>query len=145
MSNVKILRNSTNKPIDLFITDLTAEIEKRGFSIHHQDKSDMVEFYRNEGVKLPDNYKHKMIQICKAEASGVSLHTNPERSVFVQKFIFIYSKGETTEIRILAYSGQLIADLLGHNEFEKGPSDDDFGKRMDKTFATMQEMVEIAL
>jgi hypothetical protein len=145
MSDVKIFRNSTDKPLDEFVADFVKAAEKRGFTLYHQDKADLVAFYRSTGVELPENYRHVMLQICKPQQSGGSLLLNPERSVFVQKFVFAYTKGEKTEVRHLGFSGQLIADLLGHNEFETGPSDDDFGKRMQGTFAAMQEMVEEAL
>ena len=94
MADVTIFKNSTDKPLETFLQDLTTEIEAKGFSIHHQDKSDLVKFYRNAGFNLPNQYRHIMLQICKPEVSSKSLFANPERSVFVQKFIFIYTKGE---------------------------------------------------
>jgi hypothetical protein len=145
MSDVKIFRNSTDKPLDTFVADLSKTVEKRGFALYHQDKADLTAFYRNNGVELPANYKHVILQVCKPQQSGGSLLLNPERSVFVQKFIFAYSKGEKTEVRFLGFSGKLIADLLGHSCFENGPSDDAFGERMEGTFAAMQEMVAEAL
>lgn len=145
MDNVKIFRNSSDKPFDQFLADLTAAIEAEGFSIHHRDKSDLVKFYRDLGVDMPEWYRHAMIQICKPENSGKSLPRNPERSVFVQKFIFVYNTGEKTEIRFLGYSKDLIAELLGHNQFDQGPSDDAFAERMQGTFATMDKIVKAAL
>lgn len=145
MSDVQIFKNSTNKPFKIFIDDLTKAIEAEGFSIHHRDKSDLVAFYRGEGIDLPNSFKHVMLQICKPANSGKSLLTNPERSVFVQKFIFIYNKGDKTEIRFLGYSDQLIGDLLGHNEFENEPSDDDFATRMRGTYAIMAKIVQAAV
>ncbi|MCK4502100.1 MAG: hypothetical protein KAU22_03635 [Desulfuromonadales bacterium] len=145
MSDVTIYKNSTNKPFDTFLADLTKEIEAEGFAIYHRDKSDLVNFYRCEGFDLPDHFKHIMLQICKPASSSKSIYANPERSVFVQKFIFVYTKGEQTEIRFLGYSDQIIGDLLGHNEFEKGPSDDDFATRMKGTYATMEKIVQAAV
>ncbi len=145
MADVQIFRNSTDKPLGEFVADFSRAAEKRGFVLYHQDKSDLVAFYRSTGVELPDNYQHVMLQICKPQQSGGSLLLNPERSVFVQKFVFVYTKGAATEVRFLGFSGNLIADLLGHNSFDGGPSDDAFGERMEGTFATMQEMVTEAL
>ncbi len=145
MSDVEIFRNSSEKPFAVFLADLTQAIEAEGFSIHHRDKSDLIAFYRSEGINMPDNYQHVMLQICKPENSGKSLPANPERSVFVQKFIFVYSKGGKTEIRFLGFSANLIGDLLGHNEFEKGPSDDMFAERMQGTFVTMEKIVQAAV
>ncbi len=145
MSDVKIFRSSTVKPLEDFVADFTSAVEKRGFALYHQDKADLAAFYRRAGVDLPKDYQHVMLQICKPLQSGGTLRVNPERSLFVQKFIFVYTTGETTEIRFLGYSGKLIADLLGHNTFADGPDDDAFGERMTGTFAAMQEMVQEAL
>ena len=145
MDDLQIFKNTTSKPFDTFLLDLTKEIEAEGFTIYHRDKSDLAGFYRNEGFNLPENFKHVMLQICKPGSSSKSLLANPERSVFVQKFIFIYTKGGDTEIRFLGFSDNLIGDMLGHNEFETGPSDDEFAKRMKGTFATMAKMVQDAV
>ena len=141
MDDVKIIRHSSDKPFDVFLADLVKAAEAEGFSIHHRDKSDLVAFYRGLGVEMPAGYQHAMIQICKPENSGKSLPANPERSVFVQKFFFVFNKGGKTEVRFLAYSAKLLGDLLGHNTFEQGPSDDMFAERMQGTFATMEKIV----
>ncbi len=145
MSDVKIYRNSTEKPFDIFLEDLSKGFEAAGFSIQHRDKSDLIAFYQGEGIDLPDNYRHIMLQICKPQNSGKSLPANPERSVFVQKFVFVYNKGGKTEIRFLNYSENLIGELLGHNEFERGPSDDMFAEGMQKTFANMESIIQEAV
>ncbi len=145
MADVQIFRNSSDKPLDVFLKDLEKATEAEGFSIQHRDKSDLVKFYRDQGVDMPANYQHAMIQICKPENSGKALPPNPERSLFVQKFIFVYNKGGRTEIRFLGYSGKLIGELLGHNEFDKGPTDDMFAERMQGTFATMEKIVQTAV
>ncbi|MDA3902028.1 MAG: hypothetical protein PF441_01120 [Desulfuromusa sp.] len=145
MSDVQIFRNSTEKQFDTFLEDLTREIEAEGFSIQNREKSDLIAFYRGEGVEMPDNYQHIMLQVCKPVNSGKSLPANPERSVFVQKFIFVYNKGGKTEIRFLGYSAKLIGDLLGHNEFEKGPSDDMFAEGLNGAFGKMEKIVQAAV
>lgn len=145
MSDVQIYRNSSDKPLDVFVADLKEVIEGRGFAIYHQDKSDLVGFYRSVGIDLPEHYQHIMLQICKPESSGKSLYTNPERCVFVQKFIFAYSKGDKSHVCFLGFSDQLIGDLLGHNCYENGPDDDVFAERMKGTYATMRAMIEEAV
>ena len=145
MEDVKIFRNSSDKSFDVFLADLVTAAEAEGFSVHHRDKSDLVAFYRSQGVEMPAGYKHAMIQICKPENSGKALPPNPERSVFVQKFFSVYSKGGKTEVRFLGYSAKLISDLLGHNEFPQGPSDDMFAERMQGTFAAMERIVQAAV
>ena len=145
MSDVVIYKNSSTKPFDTVLANLTTEIEAEGFTIAHRDKSDLISFYRQAGFEMPDYYRHKMLQVCKPAASSKGLYVNPERCVFVQKFIFIYTKGEETEIRFLGYSDKIISELLGHNEFEKGPSDDDFATRMKSTYATMEKIIAAAV
>ena len=145
MSDVQIFKNSTDKPFETLVEDLTKGIEAAGFIILNREKSDLIAFYRGEGIDIAGDYKHVVLQICKPQNSGKSLPANPERSVFVQKFIFIYNKGEKTEIRFLGYSAKLIGDLLGHNEFEKGPSDDMFAEGMNGTFSNMEKIVQAAV
>ncbi len=145
MADVKIFRNSSDKPFEVFITDLSKAIEAEGFGIYHRDKADLVGFYRDQGVDMPDNYRHAMIQICQPDRSGKSLPSNPERSVFLHKYFFVYSKGGKTEIRFLGFSAPLIGDLLGHNEFEQGPSDDFFAERLEGIFETMDKIVKAAV
>jgi uncharacterized protein (DUF302 family) len=145
MSDVKIFKNSTEKPFETFLEDLSKEIEAAGFSIQNGDRSDLIAFYQGEGIDIPNDYKHIVLQICKPQNSGKSLPANPERSVFVQKFIFVYNKGGKTEVRFLGYSAKLIGDLLGHNEFEKGPSDDMFAEGLSGTFDRMEKIVSAAV
>ena len=145
MSDVKIFKNSSNKSFEVFLEDLSKTIEAEGFSIYHRDKADLVGFYRDLGVAMPEGYQHVMIQICRPEMSGKSLPVNPERSLFLHKYFFVYSKGETTEIRFLGFSAKLLGDLLGHNEFEQGPSDDFFAERLEDVFETMDKIVKAAV
>ena len=145
MSDVKIFKNSTEKPFETFLEDLSKEIEAEGFSIQNRDRSDLPAFYQSEGIDMPNNYKHVVLQICKPQNSGKSLPVNPERSVFVQKFIFVYNNGGKTEVRFLGFSAKLIGDLLGHNEFEKGPSDDMFAEGINGTFNKMEKIVSAAV
>ncbi|WP_321366049.1 hypothetical protein [uncultured Desulfuromusa sp.] len=145
MSDVKIFKNSSEKPFETFLEDLTLEIEKAGFSIENREKSDLIAFYRSAGVDIDNNYKHVVLQICKPERSGQTLPVNPERCVFLQKFIFVYNKGGRTEVRFLGYSAKLMGDLLGHNEFEKGASDDMFAAGLNETFLNMEKIVSAAV
>ncbi|MFO7812869.1 MAG: hypothetical protein R6V21_07875, partial [Pelovirga sp.] len=65
MADVSIYRNSSNKSFEVLIEDLKKAIVASGFSVHHLDKADLVEFYRHQGVSMPENYRHVMIQMCK--------------------------------------------------------------------------------
>lgn len=142
MADVSIYRNSSSKPFDLLVEDLKKAVVAAGFSVHHLDKSDLVAFYRNQGVSMPENYRHAMIQMCKPENSGKSLPANPERSVFVQKFFAVYSTGGKTEIRILVYSPELMIELLGDDEGVTEPSNRSFAQNMTNAFNAMKKIAD---
>lgn len=145
MSDVQLFKSSTTKPFEVVLIDLEAAVKEFGFEIYHHDREDLAEFYRSEGVSIPTDYKHVMLQICKPENSGKVVPLNPDRGIFVQKLIFVYNKGETTELRTLGYSAHLMAELLGHNEFEKGPTDDQFAAKMAENFETMNKIIQKAV
>jgi hypothetical protein len=142
MADVSIYRNSSDKSFEVLIEDLKNAIVASGFSVHHLDRSDLVAFYRNQGVSMPENYRHAMIQMCKPENSGKSLPANPERSVFVQKFFSVYTKGGKTEIRFLIYSPELIVNLLGDDEGIAEPSNKGFAQNMTNAFGAMKKIAD---
>jgi len=142
MADVSIYRNSSNKSFEVLVDDLKKTIVASGFSVHHLDKSDLVAFYRQQGVDMPENYRHAMIQMCKPVNSGKSLPANPERSVFVQKFFSVYNKGDKTEIRFLIYSPELIVSLLAHDEEGAEPSNQDFAQNMTNAFGAMRKIAD---
>ena len=142
MADVSIYRNSSDKSFEILIEDLKNAIVASGFSVHHLDRSDLVAFYRNQGVSMPENYRHAMIQMCKPENSGKSLPANPERSVFVQKFFSVYNKGGKTEIRFLIYSPELIVNLLGDDEGIAEPSNKGFAQNMTNAFGAMKKIAD---
>lgn len=142
MADVSIYRNSSDKPFEVLVEDLKKAVIAAGFSVHHLDKSDLVAFYRNQGVAMPENYQHAMIQMCKPENSGKSLPANPERSVFVQKFFAVYRKGEKTEIRFLVYSPELMVSLLGDDEGINDPSNKGFAQNMTNAFGAMKKIAD---
>ncbi len=142
MADVSIYRNSSNKSFEVLIEDLKKAIVASGFSVHHLDKADLVEFYRHQGVSMPENYRHVMIQMCKPVNSGKSVPANPERSVFVQKFFSVYNKGGKTEIRFLIYSPELIVNLLGDDEEGIEPTNQDFAQNMTNAFGAMKKIAD---
>ncbi|HMB16545.1 MAG TPA: hypothetical protein VKN62_09535 [Pelovirga sp.] len=142
MADVSIYRNSSNKSFEVLVDDLKKTIVASGFSVHHLDKSDLVAFYRQQGVDMPENYRHAMIQMCKPVNSGKSLPANPERSVFVQKFFSVYNKGDKTEIRFLIYSPELIVSLLADDEEGAEPSNQDFAQNMTNAFGAMRKIAD---
>ncbi len=142
MTDVSIYRNSSDKSFEVLIEDLKKAIVASGFSVHHLDKADLVAFYRNLGVSMPENYRHVMIQMCKPVNSGKSVPANPERSVFVQKFFSVYNKGGKTEIRFLIYSPELIVNLLGDDVEGAEPTNQDFAQNMTNAFGAMKKIAD---
>lgn len=145
MSDVKLYKSSTTKPFEVVLKNLEEAVKEFDFEIYHHNREDLADFYRSEGVALPPNYKHVMLQVCNPQRSGKVVPHNPDRGIFVQKLIFVYSNGETTELRTLGYSANLMADLLGHNTFEKGPSDDQFAASMAENFENMNKIIQKAI
>ncbi|MBD1400465.1 hypothetical protein [Pelovirga terrestris] len=142
MADESICRNSSDKSFEVLIEDLKNAISAAGFSVFHLDKSGLVAFYRNQGVSMPENYRHAMIQMCKTENSGKSIPANPERSVFVQKFFSVYNKGGKTEIRFLVYSPELIVNLLGDDEGNAGSSNQDFAQNISNAFGAIKKIAD---
>ncbi len=81
MNDVQLYKSSTNKPFDVLMKDLKEAVEEFGYRIFHHSREDLVDFYRSEGVTMPVNYKHVMLQVCKPENSGKVVPFNPDRGI----------------------------------------------------------------
>jgi hypothetical protein len=145
MNDVQLYKSTSTKPFERVLKDLEAAVEEFGFRIYHHSREDLVDFYRSEGVSLPADYQHVMLQVCKPENSGKVVPFNPDRAIFVQKLIFVYSRGGTTELRTLGYSARLMADLLGHHDYPGGPTDDQFAAKMAENFTVMDQIIQKAV
>lgn len=142
---MKILRRSTKKNINSFLNDLEAVVSDKGFIVVHKDKANLAAFYRDSGVELPDDFDIRMIQICRPKISGKLLLQNPERAIFIQKFIFVFSRNGNTEVSVLGYSADIVSSLLGNNIPENGISDTEFAKNLEKSLQKIGEMIDAAL
>lgn len=143
--NVTLFNGRTKKNINEFISDLEKSANEQEFIVVHKDKSSLSQFYKENGVTLPQDVDLRMVQICRPDVSGKSLHCNPDRSAFIQKFIFVSAHEDMTAIRFIGYSAGLVAELLGHNTYDVGAGDDEFAKRLESSFQKMKEMIEAAI
>ncbi len=144
MNDVQLYKSSTNKPFDVLMKDLKEAVEEFGYRI-----STIVEKTWSISIAVKALLCRSITNMsCCRSASlkipGRSFHSTRSR-YFVQKLIFVYSKGETTELRTLGYSAKLMAELLGHNKFENGPSDDQFAVKMAENFVTMDKIIQKAV
>lgn len=74
-----------------------------------------------------------MIQICKPEKAAPTLLANLERAVLLPKFVMAYSKDGQTQVRVLRYGEDLVADLI---------DDRQFGQSMQQTFDTLCRFID---
>jgi len=110
-------RSITDKPVERFVKDLFLEAQKRGFRIHNEDKMEMVHTFGLHGVEVAEGFDLHMIQICKPKKAAASLEKNPERAVFIPKFIMTFSRDNCTQIRFQHYSRETVEALIDDKEF----------------------------
>ncbi len=104
------------KSVKRFAEDFKKVVEKYGFVIHNSGTMDMAKTFNEEGAPVPDDFDLHMIHVCKPEKSSVSLVTNPERSIFMPKFVMAFTKNAITEIRYLSYGQEDIMELVVEDE-----------------------------
>jgi len=117
MHKTRLYTAETTKSMDGFLQDLNTVAQKRGFFIHNEDKMEMAHTFGKHGIEVAEGFDLHMIQICKPEKAAPSLGTNPERAALMPKFIITFSKGDTVQIRMLAYGQELIEELIGDSAF----------------------------
>jgi uncharacterized protein (DUF302 family) len=132
---MQIYRSETDKPVERFVKDLSQEAKKRGFLIHNEDKMEMAHTFGQHGVEVAEGFDLHMIQICKPQKAAASLEKNPERAVFIPKFIMTFSRDNSTQIRFQYYSRETVAALI---------DDEEFPDSLLKSFAEVLAMIEAA-
>lgn len=139
MKQMSFFRQKTHKSLVQFVSDLESSAESVGFKVVHKGKSNIADFYASNGVMLPKDFDLEMIQICRPEVSGPILYQNPARAVFIQKYIFVFTKNGLTEICALRYSAGVVAELLEETV------DDGFSKRQEESFEKTKDIIMAAL
>jgi hypothetical protein len=97
---------------------------------------DMSETFAAHGAKVPEEFDLHMIQLCKPAKSSASLIANPERSLFMPKFVMAFSKNGQTEIRYMSYGEEDIREMV--------VGDDAFPDSLTKTFVKIRSMIDEA-
>ncbi len=65
-----------------------------------------------QGIQVDDDFDLHMIQICKPEKAAKSLSGNPERAILMPKYIMTFTKGATTQVLFLRFSGEDITAMV---------------------------------
>lgn len=131
-----VYRAETGKSVTAFVTDFSATITARGFSVHNEDKMEMARIFGAHGAEVAEGFDLHMIQICKPDKAAKSLSANPERAVLMPKFVMCFSKNGKTQVRMLKFGRDLIAELVDDAEFPAS---------LEETFKTLIEAIDVSL
>ena len=126
----------SSKNVKKFAEDFKKVAENYNFIIHNSTTMDMSKTFADHGADVPDDFDLHMIHVCKPAKSSVSLVTNPERAIFMPKFIMAFSKDSKTEIRYLSYGEEHIRELV--------VEDDTLPSSLNQTFVKIRSMIDEA-
>lgn len=128
-----VYRAESAKGVEQFAADFTALVTAQGFSVHNEGKMAMKDVFAAHGKEVAEGFDLHMIQLCKPEKAAKSLSANPERSVLMPKFIMVFSKEGKTQVRMLRYGKELIAELV---------DDAAFPASLEETFDTLTKFID---
>ena len=134
--SAEIYRAASEKPVNAFVSDFIQTVTERGFVVQNEEKMDMGRSFASHGVEVAEGFDLQMVQICKPEKAAKSLSKNPERSVLMPKFVMVFSLDGQTQVRMLRYQPQLVAELIG---------DTDFPGSLTESFTSIEAAIEVAL
>jgi len=135
MQQEDLYRAETSKSPADFARDFDRVAGKYGFIINNAETMDMGKTFRAHGAEAGADFDLHMIQICKPEKAAKSLAANPERAVLMPKFVMAFSKGGTTQLRFLSYSGGDIGAVV---------ADEVFPGSLVESFRKIREMIDEA-
>ena len=128
-----VYRAESGKKVEQFVADFIALANERGFSVHNEGKMAMKDVFTAHGQEVVEGFDLHMIQLCKPEKAAKSLSSNPERSVLMPKFIMVFTQGGKTQVRMLKYGRELIAELV---------DDAAFPGSLEETFNNLIKMID---
>lgn len=128
-----VYRAESDKRVEQFAADFIALVTAKGFTVHNEGKMAMKEVFSAHGQDMVEGFDLHMIQLCKPEKASKSLSVNPERSVLMPKFIMVFSKDGKTQVRMLRYGKELIAELV---------DDAAFPASLEETFDTLTRFID---
>lgn len=107
---------TTKSPAE-FARDFGTVVNKYGFIVHNETHMDMAHLFGEHGAEVAEDFDMHMIQICKPEKSAKSLQANAERAILLPKFVVVFSKNDTTQIRFFYFSEENIRAMVDDDVF----------------------------
>ena len=126
----------SEKSVTQFVADFAKLVKKNDFVVNNSETMDMKNTFREHGGKVPDEFDLHMMQICKPTKADGSLTMNPERAIFMPKFVMVFSKDGKTQIRYLSFQASDIAAFV--------LDDPKFAESVGQTFVKIRSMIDEA-
>ena len=126
----------SSKSVSEFVADFAEIVKKNAFVVNNHDTMNMKETFREHGGVVPDEFDLHMMQVCKPTKADGSLTMNPERAIFMPKFVMVFSKDGKTQVRYLSYSASEIAAFV--------LDDPKFSGSVGQTFVKIRSMIDEA-
>lgn len=126
----------SNKSVSRFVEDFAEIVRENDFVLNNTATMNTKETFSAHGGVVSEDFDLHMIQVCKPTKAAKSLSTNPERAILMPKFVHVFSRGETTQIRYLSYTAEQISALV--------PEDDTFPESLEQTFTKIRSMIDQA-
>ena len=127
----------SSKSVSAFVADFSEIVKKNAFVVNNHDNMNMKETFREHGGNVPDEFDLHMMQVCKPTKADGSLTMNPERAIFMPKFVMVFSKDGKTQVRYLSFSASDIAVFV--------LDDPKFSESVGQTFVKIRSMIDEAL
>jgi len=134
--NDHLYKNETDKSAADFAGALTETVKKYGFIIHNESSMDMAKMFGSHGVKVGEDFDLHMIHICKPEKSAKSLQVNPERAIFMPKYVMTFTKNKKTQIRFFYFDRENVRAMV---------DDESFPDSVHQTYMKIISMIEEAI
>ncbi|MDT8418812.1 MAG: DUF302 domain-containing protein [Desulfuromonadales bacterium] len=134
--STRIYRTESEKSVAQFVAAFGQIAATRGFTIHNEDKMEMAHIFGAHGAEVAESFDLHMVQVCKPVKAARSLEKNPERAVLMPKFVIAFSRDGKTQVRMLKYGNELIAELV---------DDEEFPGSLEESFATLTTLIDAAI
>ncbi|WP_028581085.1 DUF302 domain-containing protein [Desulfogranum japonicum] len=134
--NTNVYAVESDKSVATFVQDFAAIARSKNFVINNAATMDMKKTFTEHGGNVPEDFDLHMIQICKPTKADKSLTANPERAILMPKFVHVFTKNSTTQIRYLSYEQEDIEALV--------PEDPKFPESLAGTHSTIHSMIDEA-
>ncbi|PLX42786.1 MAG: DUF302 domain-containing protein [Deltaproteobacteria bacterium] len=131
-----IFSATTDKSIGEFIADFERAAKPKGFMVHNADKMNMAETFAAHGASVPEGFDLHLVQVCNPQRASKAMGMNPERAALIPKFITVFTKEGTTQVRMLRYGIDFAYELIG---------DEDFSRKLSGSFEDLTALIEEAL